>query len=114
VYRKDEPAAHKLLRKRFPGDPGFYDPADKLLALIDYANPDRYWIKPSRRKELRRRFDEKKVSHLYTRYWVCLGRAQCFHHITPISRGGSYHWKNVVELCHFCHFRVHPHLQRAS
>lgn len=60
---------------------------------------------------MRARFDKLKMAHTIGRCYVCLGKGQCFHHVIPISRWGSYHMKNVVSLCHACHARIHPWLQ---
>lgn len=34
------------------------------------------------------------------------------HHKRPVAEGGSYQTWNLITLCHRCHARRHPHMER--
>lgn len=97
--------------KKFPGEPRLHNMAEKLRAVLELSEAGEYWIKAKKRNKLRAKFDKKKYSKPLGRCFICAGKADCFHHLIPISRGGSYHWGNVVPLCNGCHASIHPWLK---
>lgn len=46
------------------------------------------------------------------RCYVCPGKATIRHHVIPLANGGRNKRNNIVPLCHECHCKVHPHMQR--
>lgn len=46
-----------------------------------------------------------------TKCFVCLGKANCRHHIIQLQNGGLNQKKNLVSLCNKCHSDIHPWLK---
>lgn len=85
---------------------------ERLVALIDLANPEEgKWLSKQRLSMQRKKWDAMKFQRSLTRCFVCNRKAQCFHHVVPMSRGGGRDWRNVVPICHWCHMTIHPWLR---
>jgi 5-methylcytosine-specific restriction endonuclease McrA len=44
--------------------------------------------------------------------YLCAGEATLRHHVVPLAKGGRNRRNNIVPLCHKCHCKVHPHMQK--
>lgn len=44
--------------------------------------------------------------------YLCGGKATLRHHVIPLSKGGKNKVNNITPLCHPCHCKVHPHMQK--
>lgn len=39
--------------------------------------------------------------------FVCSGKANYKHHIIPLCCGGTNNYKNLINICHNCHCKIH-------
>jgi 5-methylcytosine-specific restriction endonuclease McrA len=52
--------------------------------------------------------------HENVKCYVCDGVATIRHHVLPLGKGGRNKLNNIVPLCHPCHCKVHPHMQKGA
>lgn len=87
------------------------DKKDRLDWLRTHCTAGRYLgtVEVERR---RKRFVEYRLrlASIYSKLcYVCDKKADHYHHIVYLSRGGSNGPKNIVPMCATCHKKVHRH-----
>ena len=87
---------------------------ERLKLLREVANFTFRELTKLQRQQLRTKFNKrtKKWILVEGKCKVCGEKAECRHHIIPLSRGGHNHKKNVMLLCNQCHSEIHPWLKK--
>ena len=89
----------------------------RLNKLKEYAEIVIPYTMQSSISKRRNQFNKKK-DNLHSpdhprnrRCFVCLGQAECRHHIIALQNGGINSRMNLVSLCNACHAEIHPWLK---
>ncbi len=104
------------------GKPSWFStkPHSRILAMLRYI-ADVVVVRSMSREDVasaRKRYDEIKdetagaKKHLSC--FVCGDWATARHHIIQLQNGGEANRRNVVNLCHDCHRRIHPWMAATS